>query len=1008
MKKQIMDMIGKKGKKQRPGDETIDFDKLFSDEDAKFADVDPEDEDDYPDEEFDEVYGGDDYRSRTPKTAGRRSEPAEDYRDYDYDDRYDAPMRRNTEAGRDRVRREPAPRREEPRRESVRREEPKRESVRREAPKREPARKEAPRRETSSRKQAERKAAERKTAARKPAPKKKAPRKNVDREPVGERILDYIANTSFAERAAAIGAVIILIGAIVTLNFYKGALGMVNELKSFNKVGANFNVEGVVGAEGLSAIADAYRSGGSLEDPDEEGDEELAEENKNVNISMTLTSIKSDMKIKFVDTDTNKLVSNVPFVVSVETPDGTSVTYDDHDRDGIIYKNNLTAGVYKITPLALSEESDRYILPSDTKSLTIKDKVEMKVVDVSNEIKTEAEVNVAEEDTAVEEKVESQLKDTVDYIESTESEDANGGENDQEEFETIDRSLIVDPTTSSRRIAGYSLMRCAATSEEQGPVIIEEIDETPQQTTQQTTQQATQQTKEKSADDSAEVIVIEESSSEASTTTDNKTSTEKTEKSKESKESSQEEITIIEDPSSSGNASTAASTAASTEKTTDAGDTEVIVIEDPSGSSDAATSKDSAATAATTATTTTTTTDDVEVIDYSNDQKDASGSDAASEKKTTSEEVIDEENGSKKLEFMGYKVSVVKGKEFKLEPIDKNLKVTYSSDNKDIATVTKEGTIKGVAEGETIVQAKCKGYETAEITVTVTKDTTPLKDKDGNIIYVKENGKYREATADDLKRDDVVFYVDKGKDKDKKYTGWQTIDGKTYYYDKNGNYVTGEQVIQGAKYVFGDDGVLSTSSGTLGIDVSKWNGNIDWNKVKKSGINFAIIRCGYRGSSQGALIEDPQFRTNIQGATEAGLKVGVYFFTQAVNEVEAVEEASMVIDLINGYNLSMPVYLDVEGSNGRGDSVSASQRTANVKAFCGTIQSAGYRAGVYSNKTWYTTKLNASALTSYHMWLAQYAASVTYTATRYDMWQYTSKGSVSGISGNVDLDLLYN
>ncbi|MBO5620191.1 MAG: glycoside hydrolase family 25 protein, partial [Butyrivibrio sp.] len=185
------------------------------------------------------------------------------------------------------------------------------------------------------------------------------------------------------------------------------------------------------------------------------------------------------------------------------------------------------------------------------------------------------------------------------------------------------------------------------------------------------------------------------------------------------------------------------------------------------------------------------------------------------------------------------------------------------------------------------------------------------------------------------------------------------------------------------------------------------NGNIDWNKVKNSGVNYVIIRCGYRGSSEGALIEDPKFKSNIKGATAAGLKVGVYFFTQAVNEVEAVEEASMYINLLRGYSLSFPVYIDVEGSNGRGDSISASQRTANIKAFCGTIQNAGYTAGVYANSTWFTSKINTAQITGYKIWLAQYAASVTYNASRYDMWQYTSKGSIQGITGKVDMNILY-
>ena len=148
--------------------------------------------------------------------------------------------------------------------------------------------------------------------------------------------------------------------------------------------------------------------------------------------------------------------------------------------------------------------------------------------------------------------------------------------------------------------------------------------------------------------------------------------------------------------------------------------------------------------------------------------------------------------------------------------------------------------------------------------------------------------------------------------------------------------MTGEQIIQGAKYSFGSDGKLSSGSGVLGIDVSKWNGSIDWNAVKNSGISYVIIRCGYRGSSTGALIEDPKFRSNIQGAKAAGLKVGVYFFSQAVNEVEAVEEASMVINLVSGYGLNYPVFLDVESSGGRGDKIDAATRTAVCKAFCST------------------------------------------------------------------------
>ena len=122
-----------------------------------------------------------------------------------------------------------------------------------------------------------------------------------------------------------------------------------------------------------------------------------------------------------------------------------------------------------------------------------------------------------------------------------------------------------------------------------------------------------------------------------------------------------------------------------------------------------------------------------------------------------------------------------------------------------------------------------------------------------------------------------------------------------------------------------DPQYIAAHEGSKGVDVSKHNGNIDWGAVRNSGIDFAIIRCGYRGSSSGALIVDPLFYQNIIAAQGAGLNVGVYFFSQAVNEAEAVEEASMVLELINGYSLQMPVYIDVEKSNGRGAAISVEE-----------------------------------------------------------------------------------
>ena len=161
-------------------------------------------------------------------------------------------------------------------------------------------------------------------------------------------------------------------------------------------------------------------------------------------------------------------------------------------------------------------------------------------------------------------------------------------------------------------------------------------------------------------------------------------------------------------------------------------------------------------------------------------------------------------------------------------------------------------------------------------------------------------------------------------------------------------------MIQGDIYSFSSSGVLGQKA--RGIDVSKFQGTIDWNAVAADGITFAIIRCGYRGYGSGALVEDATFRRNIQGATAAGIQVGVYFYSQAIDEAEAVEEASMVLSLVQGYSLPYGVYFDTEkvaGDTGRADGISAAQRTANAVAFCETIRNAGYTPGVYSYASWF-------------------------------------------------------
>ena len=229
------------------------------------------------------------------------------------------------------------------------------------------------------------------------------------------------------------------------------------------------------------------------------------------------------------------------------------------------------------------------------------------------------------------------------------------------------------------------------------------------------------------------------------------------------------------------------------------------------------------------------------------------------------------------------------------------------------------------------------------------------------------------------------------------YSGWRTVGGKTYYYDQYTNQpVTGIQSIDNKLYYFDANGVQQDA--TFGIDVSKYQSNINWEQVKTAGVKFVIIRIGYRGYGSGALVEDSTYRANIQGAINAGLKVGVYFYSQAINEQEAVEEASMVLSLVGGYSLPLGVYYDTESvAGGRANAISAAERTACAVAFCETIRNSGYSAGVYSYASWFYNALNFANISKYNIWIAQYRDTLSFSY-KYNIWQYTGSGSVKGIS----------
>ena len=194
----------------------------------------------------------------------------------------------------------------------------------------------------------------------------------------------------------------------------------------------------------------------------------------------------------------------------------------------------------------------------------------------------------------------------------------------------------------------------------------------------------------------------------------------------------------------------------------------------------------------------------------------------------------------------------------------------------------------------------------------------------------------------------------------------------------------------------------------LGIDVSHYQGEIDWQKVKAVGIEFVFVRLGYRGYGQeGVLKLDTNFEKNMEGARAAGLDVGVYFFAQAVNETEAVEEAEFVLEHLMEYDLQMPVVYDPESvvhEEARTDNVTGEQFTKNTKAFCEAIEKSGYDAMVYCNMTWQAFKLDLEELEEYPIWYADYEE-YPQTPYHFEIWQYSNEGTVDGIQGNVDLNI---
>ena len=857
------------------------------------------------------------------------------------------------------------------------------------------------------------------------------------------------------------GALIIVLAVAFLGIFYFTRKAPKVKNTDFSDIGTEIASIGVIGEDNIAAItaAEGLRID-ALNEAQKSYDYEEADQEGGVStVNVTLTSIVKDLKIKMVNSK-GKLIGNVPFVVEVTSPDGKTEKWEDDNKDGIIYKSDIAGGIYKVKIVPLNGYDSMYDFSSASiQSITVKTQLDYQKVDVKNEIKKSSQVDAAEDGADNDTEVESVLKDTVAYVVSAKVPSSEG-------FKAISKDTIKDPMKilAEKNEASIGRFMRLSDNDKTGDISGGEGGDTSQNNPEPPAH--THTLGEFKSDGNGNHV--RKCSDPNCPKPDEILETEKCETKKKLTDKvgtidnpyHEYECSVChykwtekcEDKNGDNKCDTCGGTISKTEGT----------VSYSANTVNLSFAKENERTA--NVKVTAKRTPDAEVESYTWESDDAKEEIVKLENKTSQEVKLTavkpgEVKVKCKVKFKGdtntyegawivVKVSAgvtvtldrtakkaifVDGDKFTVTATikgGKTGKVTWAVEDANKDKVKLENSIAG-KDGDAERKANCvvTGLKPGTVTLTCTSEddknikqtitivvlanpktdkTTKLVDNNGKQVYIydKSSKKYVEATyADYYSGTDLFTPVDVTYI----YTGWWTIDGKTYYFDANGNKVTGDQVILGAKYSFDSNGVLKGGTGLFGIDVSTWNGTIDWNQVAKSGVSYAIIRCGYRGTTQGGLIEDNKFATNAKNATAAGIRIGVYFFTQAISEAEAVEEASMCLSMVEGYKLTYPIFIDVESGSGnaRANGLSKESRTAIVKAFCKTISNSGYKAGIYANKNWLTNKLNTSELTGYTIWLAQYASAPSYTATRYDLWQYSSQGSIKGISGNVDLDLNY-
>ena len=618
-------------------------------------------------------------------------------------------------------------------------------------------------------------------------------------------------------------------------------------------------------------------------------------------------------------------------------------TYTDEDNDGLIYLNKLKAGDVTVAYIP-TDATKEYAAVSYLNKMTVKGKLEYKKVDVTKEIDTSAP-DVAAPDRVVE----ATLKDTVEYVESSTKKEARyveAGVANAPQAGSASGSAVVTlsvKSSSRRKRGGYALHLT-------DPMSI--------------------------FNHSAISTVAIRTMSQMVLLADNETGTVTAEQVAELEKKYKEALKEYEDAKDKADANPSDE---SLKAFADGKKANLDIAESNYNTANAAYQKQQDAAKEEEAKDNTPSSLTIQMGSVNNvtvyNTADGTG-------RTASFKVTPTATDGAGTNLTGTVTAVAASGDFKVSNNGNEITVTAGGSDVQNGTITYTVSIGNVTA-------------TGSQAMVNVVSSQALHDAEGNALYKDDKG--TPATMADYKSG-AKFY---SKKETTTYYGWQSLNGKSYYYDKNGKTVSGEQVIHGVKYNFGSDGQLMISG--TGIDVSKYQGNINW-AAASSAISFAVVRVGYRSIGTGALNIDPKGVQNIQGAKAHGITTGAYFYSTAQSEAQAVEEASLAIQQVQAAGgVSMPIFIDWEG-NSRTNAVDANTAAAIINAFCTTVRNSGYRAGLYSDKNHLTNKINMGNVSGGTViWCAQYNTRCTYSG-HYDMWQYTSKGSVPGINGNVDMN----